>query len=177
MLTLALGGTLSNNYRTRALEVALNDSGHAKEASNALTGAIEAESQNTLLWDERSSVNFKRGRTDEGLADLRQALVLKLDLASAQNSLGIALALSGDAQGAQAAFEVALAIDAYDAGAQANLLVRLPTGPACCARPSTSGKLRFSISTVRSSTWTTPQSSSHSTASKRQMHRPVPPCA
>jgi FimV-like protein len=104
----------------RRLAVTLGSAGQFDEAKAVLSGAIEREPNNELLWYEQAQLESRSGSTEKAVASLKKALHLKPDFADAWNNLGSILAQFGDQSGAENAFREALAINPYDSGTQAN---------------------------------------------------------
>ena len=74
-----------------------------------------------LIHDSVGNVLARKGRLDEAIVHLRQAIELRPDYPDAHYNLGTALFQKGDLDGAIAQWRTTLSIHPYDAGAHTSL--------------------------------------------------------
>src|SRR5207244_11943422 len=75
-----------------------------------------------LIHDSVGNVLARKGRLDEAIVHLRQAIELRPDYPDAHYNLGTALFQKGDLDGAIAQWRTTLSIHPYDAGAHTSLV-------------------------------------------------------
>jgi Flp pilus assembly protein TadD len=109
-----------NSQQMLAIAVDHHQAGRLVEAHN-LYRLILAQQPNANIHNNLGHLLFLLGKNEEAIAEVRQAIVLRPDLAEPHNNLGVILAGSGRTEEAIGEYRAAIALDANHARALSNL--------------------------------------------------------
>ncbi len=111
-----------NDVRARLdLGLAREMQDDAAGAEEAYRGAIAVDATFAEAWNNLGAMLRDLGRTDDGIAALREAVRLRPGFASAQLNLGLALEDSGDDEGAAAAYRTVMRLSRRDPTSRTSL--------------------------------------------------------